>query len=324
MGVSPGIELAPTNLLIRPLREEDLPAADVVRRLAFGTFLGLPDPASSGGDVDRIRPRFLADPVGAVAAELDGELVGTNVVVDWGSLGFFGPLSIHPGHWDRGIAQRLVGAVLEEFGRRGTRHLGLFTFGHSPKHLALYQKFGFWPRFPTAIMAKPVGPSGAGIAWSTYGAFSPEQQQTCLDACRELTDDVYEGLDLGCEITTVAQHDLGETVLLADGDALAGFAICHCGPGTEAGSDTCYVKFGVVRPGPDAGSSFARLLAACEAFTAARGLTRLVAGVNTARREVYCHLLADGFRIEMVGLAMDRPDEAGYNRPGVFVIDDWR
>ena len=25
---------------------------------------------------------------------------------------------------------------------------------HSPKHLGLYQKFGFWPRFLTAIMAK--------------------------------------------------------------------------------------------------------------------------------------------------------------------------
>jgi hypothetical protein len=24
------------------------------------------------------------------------------------------------------------------------------------------------------------------------------------------------------------------------------------------------------------------------------------------------------------GLAMDRPDEAGYNRPDVYIIDDWR
>ena len=35
-------------------------------------------------------------------------------------------------------------------------------------------------------------------------------------------------------------------------------------------------------------------------------------------------MLAYGFRTDVQGLAMDRPDEAGYNRPGVYVIDDWR
>jgi hypothetical protein len=135
---------------------------------------------------------------------------------------------------------------------------------------------------------------------------------------------VHSGLDLGGEIVAVARHGFGETVLLPEGDALAGFAVCHCGPQTEAGSDNCYVKFGAVRSGPAAETTVARLLGAAEAYAAARGLTRLVAGVNTARREVYRHLLEAGFHTEVLGLAMDRPDEAGYNRPGAYVIDDWR
>ena len=53
-------------------------------------------------------------------------------------------------------------------------------------------------------------------------------------------------------------------------------------------------------------------------------MPRLVAGVNTSRREAYRAMLACGFRTDVQGLAMDRPDEAGYNRPGVYVIDDWR
>jgi hypothetical protein len=113
-------------------------------------------------------------------------------------------------------------------------------------------------------------------------------------------------------------------VLLRDGDALAGFAVCHCGPDTEAGSENCYVKFGAVQPGPDAQTAVARLLAACEALAASRGLARLVAGVNTARRETYRTLLAAGFRTEVQGLAMDRPDVASYNRPGIAIVDDWR
>ncbi len=324
MSPAPGTTGAATDLVIRQLRADDLPAADAVRRRAFGTFLGLPDPMRFRGDADPARTRFLADPAGAFAAELGGELVGTNFIVDWGSIGFFGPLSVRPDLWDRGIARRLVAAVMEEFARRGTRHVGLFTFGHSPKHLGLYQKFGFWPRFPTAIVAKPVGPPDAGVAWSTYAALPSDGQRACVEACREMTDAVHGGLDLGGEIVAVARHGFGETVLLLDGDVLAGFAVCHCGPGTEAGGGACYVKFGTVRPGPDAEASFVRLLAACEALAAARGLVRLVAGVNTARREVYRLLLAAGFRTEVLGLAMDRPDEAGYNRPGAYVIDDWR
>ena len=56
----------------------------------------------------------------------------------------------------------------------------------------------------------------------------------------------------------------------------------------------------------------------------ARNLSRLVAGVNTARHEAYQQMLARGFRTDMQGLAMSRPNEAGYNRPGVYLIDDWR
>ena len=58
-------------------------------------------------------------------------------------------------------------------------------------------------------------------------------------------------------------------------------AVCHCGAGSEAGSDTCYVKVAAVRPGAGAGDRFERLLDACEAFAAESALEALVAGVNT-------------------------------------------
>jgi hypothetical protein len=45
---------------------------------------------------------------------------------------------------------------MECFRTWGVQHAGLFTFAHSPKHITLYQKFGFWPRFLTAVMPKPV------------------------------------------------------------------------------------------------------------------------------------------------------------------------
>jgi hypothetical protein len=50
----------------------------------------------------------------------------------------------------------------------------------------------------------------------------------------------------------VDTQGLGDTVLLAEADRFAGFAVCHSGGGSEAGSGACYVKFGAVLPGEGA------------------------------------------------------------------------
>jgi len=315
---------ATTDISIRPLREDDLPEANRIFRLAFGTFLGLPDPMAFFGDADYVRSRWLADPAAAFGAEVGGRLVGSNFVTNWGSVGLFGPLTVHPELWDRGIAKRLLEPTMELFAAWGTKHAGLFTFPHSPKHLGLYQRFGFWPGFLTPVMSKPMGRPAPAADWSRYAEVPGADRSWCLGACSELTDAIYAGLDVGREIRAVDAQGLGDTVLLWEGTTLAGLAICHCGSGTEAGSGACYVKFGAARPGPTAAQRFDRLLDICEALAAERGVSRLVAGVNTGRHAAYRALLARSFRTELPGVMMHRPNEPGYNRPDVYVIDDWR
>ena len=99
--------------------------------------------------------RFGAEHFASFAAELDGELVGSNFATRWGSVGFFGPLSTRTDLWNRGIAQPLVKAVSDAFNEWGISDAGLCTFPQSTKHLWLYQKFGFYPRYLTPIMAAP-------------------------------------------------------------------------------------------------------------------------------------------------------------------------
>jgi hypothetical protein len=86
----------------------------------------------------------------------------------------------------------------------------------------------------------------------------------------------------------------------------------------------CYVKFGAVRPSPTAEQDFDQLLAACEELAAEKGLARLVAGVNTARHEAYRQMLKRSFCTDLQGVAMQRDNATGYNRQGVYLIDDWR
>jgi len=324
MSISQKKSINAPEVTIRSLREHELETADRIFRLAFGTFLGMPNPEMFAGDSDAVRTRWKADPTRVFAAEVDGELVGTNVASNWGSVGFFGPLTIRPDLWDRGIAQRLMEPVMEKFSEWGTRHAGLFTFPHSTKHLYLYQKYGFYPRFLTALLSKPVNASISAINLSTLSEVSKSEQAAVLRACSEVTEAIYEGLNVHSEIQAIQEQGLGEILLLWSGSYLVGFACCHCGAGTEAGSGTCYIKFGAVQPGPDAAERFDQLIQACEVMAAARGLSHLVAGVNLGREEAYRRLLASGFRAAMMGIAMERPNESGYNHNGVYLIDDWR
>jgi GNAT superfamily N-acetyltransferase len=307
---------------VRPLQEGDLEAADRVMRLAFGTFLEMPDPLQFMGDADYAYTRWRANPAAAFCAMAGDVLVGSVFVGNWGSVGFFGPLTVHPDYWEGGVAQLLMRPVMECFGRWGTRHMGLYTFPTSLKHIGLYRKFGFSPRFLTVSMVKAVNVGGAAeVFWTKFSDLPAGEREGMLDRCRALTGKVFEGLDVGLEIRSVAEQQLGETVLLWTSDELVGLAVCHCGAGTEAGSGVCYIKFGVVDGGVEA---FRRLLKACEQLAAQLGMVKLSGDVNTARQEAWAAMLDGGWRGKMVGVAMQRPNEPGYNRPGVFLIDDWR
>ncbi len=296
--------------------------------MAFATFLGLPpeDPRRPA-DSDYARSRWTADPSSVLAAELGGRLVGSNFATNWGSFGFFGPLTVEPEYWNQGIAQRLLAPTMEIFRRWDNRHLGLYTFAHSPKHMALYQKFGFWPRDLVAIMAKEIAPLPvlAPPGATRISEVKPSERPELLAACRELTNAVFEGLDVAREIGAVAEQNLGDTILVWDAAKLAAFAVCHTGPGSEAGSGVCYVKFAAVRPGPHARADFPRLLDAVGVFAQSAGAKKITAGVNLARREAFQTLITRGFRTETQGVAMETGDaSSGYNRAGVYVLDDWR
>jgi GNAT superfamily N-acetyltransferase len=355
------------KIMIHQLIEHDLAEADRIFRLAFGTFFGLPDPMSFAGDADYIRTRYYADPSSAYGATIvdnnekgtsndndNQKLVGSNFTANWGSVGFFGPLTVHPDYWDKGVARSLMEPTMQLFSKWNTKYSGLFTFAHSPKHISLYQKYGFWPYFLTAVMSKEVSPKMANgvnngsLQWSKYSDVSNRENgsdEYLVNDCRRLTTTIYDGLDLRVEIISVIKQELGDIVLIWDPDStnnttsnnnnnrdIAGFAICHCGKGTEAGSNTCYIKFAAVRPPTSTSNNevllvadnFDRLIDACTTFASQQGLSRLVAGVNTSRLQAYGKMLSRGFRIDMLGITMHNGVNTGYNRPDVCVIDDWR
>jgi N-acetylglutamate synthase-like GNAT family acetyltransferase len=302
-------------------------------RLAFGTFLGLPDPLSFMGDADYVKTRYTSNPSAALAADVDGKLVGSNFAMNWGSIGIFGPLTIHPDLWNKGVAKRLVEKTMDILDKWKIKHAGLFTFAQSIKHTHLYQSFGFWPRFLTSIMSKTIGQiqepeQSSSYHWSRFSELNPDEKTKAIEECRDLTNQIYNGLNLEMEMYSIEKQRLGDTILLREDDKNSGtlnaMAICHCGSGTEAGSGTCYLKFGAVRPSQDSPTCFDHLLAVCESFAKSQQLSRVTAGVNLGRHNAYRKMIEHHFRTDLQGVAMHKPNEAGYNTENIHVIDDGR
>jgi N-acetylglutamate synthase-like GNAT family acetyltransferase len=318
------------SIEIRLMEQSDIAEADRIMRLAFGTFLGLPNPLSFMGDADYVKTRYKADPSAALVAKVDGKLAGSNFALNWGSVGIFGPLTIRPDLWNKGVAKRLLEKTMDVFDKWHIKHAGLFTFAESIRHIHLYQNFGFWPRFLTSVMSKTIEliQEPEYSQWARYSELTSNEKTKAIEECRHLTDQIYDGLNLEREIYSVEKQGLGDTILLLDdnksNDALVGMAICHCGPRTEAGSGTCYVKFGAVKPSQGSSEYFDRLLEVCESFAKSQELSRIIAGMNVGRHNAYRKMIEHNFRTDIQGVAMHKPNEAGYNTENIYVIDDWR
>jgi GNAT superfamily N-acetyltransferase len=305
------------------LKKGELKEADRIFRIAFGTFLGMPNPSEFASDRDMLISRWYAPHVKVLAARENGRLIGSNVITRWGSFAFFGPLTILPEYWDRGIAQRLLEKTVEILDGMGLRRTALFTFAHSAKHVGLYQKFGYWPGYLTALMAHTPKAEAKPTTSVHLSTLTKSQCEEAIAACARLTSRIEKGLDLSAEIRFLLKQKTGEVVLIHTCNTLDGFAICHHGEGSEGGTKICYIKFAGARGGAGAGERFDRLLEACDELALAQG-TSLEAGMNLAHEDAYRRMRAHGYRAFAQGVSMQRPHVAGHNRADAYVIDDWR
>src|SRR5262249_42101432 len=151
--------------------------------------------------------------------------------------------------WNRGTAKYLIPPVLDRLTALGARHIALLTFAESTKHIALYQKFGFWQRYLTAIMTRSVGGRETPAESTRYSVVAGAERTIWLEACRELTAEVRDGLDFTAELRTAHSQGHGDTVFLTEASRAEAVAHCEFGPKSPAGAGSCLIRFATVRPG---------------------------------------------------------------------------
>lgn len=320
---------------IRPMRADDIPRVERIADAEATAKRQDTRETEPGQRASRlVKSRFQKEPMGCFVVEDPTHGVIASVLsITWGSIAWLGPLAVDPQFSEKGIEPQLLRAVLEYWEPMTLSAQGVETSPESPSQIELYASLGFRPQFLTATLIGAVDPDGprAPIRQRTpsfelirLSQLSDTLEETMLSQCRRISERHYPGLDYGKELQCVKDLQLGDTLLLAVGERLYGFAICHTTEESEADAESCYVKALLIDPAIDDQETLLALVEACEGYARMQQLKTVRLGVNLACWEGYQALAARGYQIRQLRLRMVRPIDELLSDPSPFHFNDWR
>jgi ribosomal protein S18 acetylase RimI-like enzyme len=265
-----------------------------------------------------------------VAEEGDGKIVGAALAVMWGTVGVVGPIAVLTNYQNQDIGQQLLAACQEFFDENKAALAGASTYPYSPKHLMLYQKFGYRPRGLVVVTGKhldrrepapPARPARPGLGVRRYSTLEEAKKKPAMARLRRITNGIWRGLK---EVEIVDGLALGDTLLLEKGREIVGFAICHLPPNSEAPHGSAYVKFLAIDQRHQKPEHLHALLGGVEDLAVSVQLGQVVAPAYTYYWNAYQALLERGYRIDFTMVRMKRGKQEDVEDPASLVLDDWR
>jgi ribosomal protein S18 acetylase RimI-like enzyme len=231
------------------------------------------------------------------------------------------------------IGRQLLTACQGFFSENKATLEGVSTYPNSPKHITMYQKFGYKPKGLVVIAAKPMDrreivqatrPPRAGLEVRRYSSLEEARKKAAMLRVRRITNGIWRGMDLGKEVEIVDGLALGDTLVLEKDGGVLGFAICHTPGVSEAPQASLYVKYLAIDPARRRPEHFVQLLGACEELGVNAACQHVIAPVYTGYWRAYQTMLASGYHVDMLMLRMKRGKHDDYEREEDFVLDDWR
>jgi GNAT superfamily N-acetyltransferase len=329
-----------SKVQIRRIRKGDLSRTRDVLEQTFSDFferqLGT-RPRQAFGGAQYVHHRWLMEPWGCfVAEEEGGRILGVALGVTWGTVGLIGPVAVLTNHQNQGIGQQLIEAVEGFFRENRTTLQGLVTYPTSPKHLALFHKFGYKPKSLTAIMSRaidrspppgtaaPSRPARGALGVRKFSALEEARKKSALARVHRIVGGICRGMDLSKEVEIVDGLALGDTLLLERERDIVGVAIYHVPGVSEAPAGALYVKF-LALDGPGRRPEhFEQCVAALEEVAGELGLARVILPVYLRYWLAYSTLVKCGYQIDFTMVRMQKGRGEDYEDESQLVLDDWR
>jgi GNAT superfamily N-acetyltransferase len=325
---------------IRRVRKGDLSKVRDVFEQSFGDFLERQlgtRPRQAFNGAQYVHHRWLMEPWGCFVAEEDGaKIVGAALAVTWGTVGLLGPVAVLTHYHNQTIAQQLIRAVQEFFEENKATLHGAVTYPTSPKHLALFHKFGYKPKSLTAVMSRaldraagrPVAtkaPMAKGsLAVRRFSELEETKKKAALARFHRVTNAICRGMELAKEVEIVDGLALGDTLLLERGAELIGFAVYHAPGVSEAPTGSLYVKYLAIDPRHRKVEHLEQFVAAVEDLALEQGLSRVILPVYLRYWLAYSTLVKCGYQVDFTMVRMQKGKPEDYEDPADLLLDDWR
>jgi len=160
-----------------------------------------------------------------------GAIAAFNIVHRSGTEGWMGPLAVRSDCQGVGNGKVVVQAGTAWLRSVGCGVIGLETMPRTMDNIGFYARLGFVPgRLTTTLTVDAARAAKPASLLSTLG---PADRAAAVGECAALVAGVLPGYDFTREIELTAQFGLGDTLLLREGSALVGFALCHSAPLVE-------------------------------------------------------------------------------------------
>jgi GNAT superfamily N-acetyltransferase len=150
-----------------------------------------------------------------VVAELDGRVVGSNVLDERAIIAGIGPITVDPTVQNAGVGRRLMHDVLDRARQQKAAGVRLVQAAFHNRSLSLYASVGFDVREPLSCI------QGTRRTRSVAGCAVRPATTADLDVCNALSARVH-GFDRGAELAQAIER--GTALVVERGGAISGYS----------------------------------------------------------------------------------------------------
>jgi predicted N-acetyltransferase YhbS len=210
---------SPLEVHIRPASAEDIAVCGEICYRAFSAINGahnfpsdVPRPEAAVGLLSEI---FDTAGMHCVVAEIEGRIVGSNVLDERSIIAGVGPITVDPGAQNCGVGRKLMQAVLDRAQESRAAGVRLVQAAFHNRSLSLYTSLGFDVREPlSCIQGRPRQRNIPG--YTVRPAHAND-----VEACNALSRQVH-GFDRGKELEQAIQQNTA--VVVERGGRITGYA----------------------------------------------------------------------------------------------------
>ena len=228
-----------------------------------------------------------------------GRIAAFNMVHRSGTEGWMGPLAVRTELQGSGTGKEVVARGVEWLKAQGATVIGLETMPRTMDNIGFYSRLGFSPGRLT--ITSTLDAAYAETPARILSRLSPSGRADTVAECRELVARLLPGYDYSREIMLTHELSLGDTVLLYDGDRVAGFALTHTAPLVEGRTRE---ELRVLKLVLEDESRFDEIVRATADYARRSGTRRLAFRMQGEFLRAYQRMIAMGAHVRWTDLRM--------------------